>query len=178
MLCTRQIALPLLLACLSAPILEAQNPDSMPAGHHHTPGMVHGQSDTAFQSMNARGTVAMQVDQGRSIHHFDSLRDGGRIVLESTDGDSAGIAGIRAHFRDIEAAFRAGDFSIPMFVHGQAVPGTDVMAARRAQIRYTRTELPRGAELRMETTDSAALAAIHAFLAFQREAHHAPGQQP
>lgn len=167
--------LTLLLGFATIDRLEAQTSDSMPAGHHHTPGMVHGQSDSGFHAMNERGAVAMQVDQSRAIHHFDSLNDGGRIVLESTDGDSVGIAGIRAHFRDIESAFRAGDFSIPMFVHGEPVPGTDVMAARKALISYTRTELPRGAELRMRTRDSAALAAIHEFLAFQRQAHHAPG---
>lgn len=171
-------SLTLLLGFSTIDRLEAQTPDSMPAGHHHTPGMVHGQSDSGFHAMNHRGAVAMQVDQSRAIHHFDSLKDGGRIVLESTDGDSSGIAGIRAHFRDIEAAFRAGDFSIPMFVHGETVPATDVMAARKALITYTRTELPRGAELRMRTTDPQALEAIHRFLAFQREAHHAPGSEP
>jgi hypothetical protein len=170
-------SLTLVLSLSAIDRLEAQTSDSMPAGHHHTPGMVHGQTDSGFRAMNARGAVAMQVDQSRAIHHFDSLNDGGRIVLESTDGDSAGIAGIRAHFRDIEAAFRAGDFSIPMFVHGEPVPGTDVMAARKALIRYTRTELPRGAELRMRTQDPEALAAIHEFLAYQRRSHHAPGME-
>jgi len=169
----------LLLAWLTgSDRLAAQSADSMPAGHHHTPGMMHGMHDTTFKAMNERGATAMQVDQARAIHHFDSLEDGGRIVLESTDGDSAGIAGIRSHFREIERSFRAGDFAIPMFVHAETVPGTDVMAERKELIEYTRTELPRGAELRMRTADPAALQAIHAFLDFQRRAHHAQGREP
>jgi len=47
------------------------------------------------------------------------------------------------------------------------------MAARASKITYEATDRPRGAEVRMSTTDSAAVAAIHAFLAFQRTEHHA-----
>jgi len=36
---------------------------------------------------------------------------------------------------------------------------------------------PRGAEVRVRSTDSGAVAAIHAFLAFQRTAHHAAGHE-
>jgi len=53
------------------------------------------------------------------------------------------------------------------------VVGTAVMAARRAHIRYTADTLPRGGQVRILTTDSAALAAIHEFLTFQRMDHRA-----
>ena len=73
----------------------------------------------------------------------------------------------------IAERFAAGDFALPGFVHARAVPGTDVMAARRATIAYTVDTLPRGAALRLRSADAAAIAAIHAFLAFQRHDHHA-----
>ena len=131
-------------------------------------------SDSAFAAMQARGQAVMGVDQYASAHVFEDLGDGGRIVLDADNpSDAAGIGAIRQHMRDIAAAFRGGDFAKPFQVHAQAVPGTSVMAARRTKINYEATDRPRGAEVRIRTTDSAAVAAIHAFLAFQRTAHHA-----
>jgi hypothetical protein len=49
------------------------------------------------------------------------------------------------------------------------------MAARRDAISYEVVDRPRGGEVRIGSSDSAAVAAIHAFLAFQRDAHHATG---
>ena len=131
------------------------------------------QADTAFAAMQARGQMVMGVDQYASAHVFEDLEDGGRIVLDADRAsDTAGIATIRRHMRDIATAFGAGDFARPFEVHAQVVPGTSVMAARRTKITYEPSDRPRGAEVRMRTTDPAAVAAIHAFLAFQRTAHH------
>jgi hypothetical protein len=128
-------------------------------------------TDTAFAALQARGLEAMGVDQYTSSHSFDALPDGGRIELQRDVDDPAGVARIRAHLRGIAEAFKSGDFSTPALVHMQEVPGADVMAARRAVISYTFSELPRGGELRITTGDPAAVAAIHAFLAFQRQDH-------
>ena len=132
-------------------------------------------ADSAFTALQERGAQAMGVDQYTSSHVFESLPDGGRIVLQRDSADSAGAATIRAHMRDIAARFSRGDFSIPGMVHAQTVPGTSEMAARRGQITYSADTLPRGAQVRIVTTDSAALAAVHAFLAFQRQDHRAAG---
>jgi len=134
--------------------------------------------DTTFAGVQTRGRAAMGVDQYTSTHRFDALPDGGRIELQRDFADSAGVAAIRAHIRGIAKAFKSGDFSTPGFVHMRMVPGTDVMAAKRALIRYEPRDLPRGAELRIRTTDPEAIAAIHRFMAFQRSDHHAGGQAP
>ena len=76
---------------------------------------------------------------------------------------------------DIASRFSKGDFTIPGMVHAQEVPGTKVMAARAGQISYVADTLPRGGQVRVTTTDSAAIAAIHEFLAFQRMDHRAAG---
>jgi hypothetical protein len=96
--------------------------------------------------------------------------------LQRNVDDSPGVAQIRAHLKMLLHSFEAGDFSTPEFVHMKAMPGTTVMAARRAMIAYAYHELPRGAELRMTTSDSAALGAIHAFMSAQRDEHHAMGR--
>lgn len=133
--------------------------------------------DTAFAGVQERGQVAMGVDQYTSTHVFESLPDGGRIVLQRDMADSAGTATIRAHLRHIAQAFANGDFRLPGLVHAQTVPGTATMAARRAVIRYTMDTLPRGGMVRLYSTDSVAVRAIHEFLAFQRQDHHAAGHQ-
>ena len=120
----------------------------------------------------------MGVDQFTSAHVFEDLPDGGRVVLDRDDAaDTAAIRTIRAHMRDIQAAFTAGDFTKPFQVHAQTVPGTSVMRARRAAITYEAVDRPRGGAVRITSSDSVAIAAIHEFLAFQRQQHHAAGHE-
>ncbi len=122
--------------------------------------------------------MVMGVDQYTSRHRFEDLPDGGRIVLERPDSaDTAGIAAIRTHMRSIATAFARGDFSLPGEVHDQIVPGTEVLASRAALIHYDALDLPRGGAVLIVTRDTAALAAVHQFLAFQRHDHHAAGHE-
>ena len=133
--------------------------------------------DSAFAAVQARGAHArgMGVDQWTSVHRFDALADGGRIELQRGVDDSAGVAQVRRHLRGIAAAFAAGDFSTPAFVHMRQVPGAAVMAAERAAIDYAYRDLPRGGEVRIMTRDPEALRAVHAFVAYQRQDHRAGG---
>jgi len=133
--------------------------------------------DSAFAAVQARGADprGMGVDQATSVHRFDALPDGGRIELQRAADDSAGVAQVRRHLRGIAAAFAAGDFTTPAFVHMREVPGTAVMAAKRGTITYAVRDLPRGGEVRIATRDPEALAAVHAFVAFQRQDHRAGG---
>jgi hypothetical protein len=73
----------------------------------------------------------------------------------------------------IASAFSRGDFTLPGFVHAREVPGTREMRARMSLIRYSVDTLPGGAFLRLTSTDSTAIAAVHQFLAFQRHDHRA-----
>jgi hypothetical protein len=130
-------------------------------------------ADSGYAAVQERGRTAMGVDQYTSTHRFQPLPDGGRIELQRDEVDSAGRARILAHMHEISRAFAAGDFAVPGFVHAREVPGTAVMAARRTAISYVVESLPRGGALRLETSDSSAVEAIHAFLAFQRMDHRA-----
>jgi hypothetical protein len=49
------------------------------------------------------------------------------------------------------------------------------MAERRAHMAYSVSDLSRGAEVRIRSADSAAIAAVHAFLACQRADPRAAG---
>jgi hypothetical protein len=150
------------------------SPSSQDTTRAARPG-ARGKADSAFTAMQSRGKTAMGVDQYSSTHQFDALADGGRIELQRDVDDSAGVAQIRRHLQEIAKAFASGDFTTPAFVHMQAVPGTEVMAAKRGAITYTYRELPRGGEVRIVTKDREALRAIHEFMAFQRQDHRAAG---
>jgi hypothetical protein len=138
----------------------------------------HDRATGRFADVQRRGAGVMGVDQYSSAHVFEDLPTGGRVVLDRDDpSDSAGIAKIRGHMREIADAFRAGDFSKPFAVHAETVPGTAVMAAHGANISYRARDRDRGAEVDIQTTDSAAAAAIHEFLAFQRQDHRAAAHE-
>lgn len=139
---------------------------------HSSPGTTP--ADRAFAEVQARGHVAMGVDQYTSLHKFEPLPDGGRIALERDTLDTAGVSRIRAHMRRIAGAFARGDFTLPGFVHAREVPGTREMRARSTVIRYTADTVSGGAVVRLRSADSTAVAAIHEFLAFQRHDHRAP----
>jgi hypothetical protein len=131
--------------------------------------------DSTFQAVQRRGAQVMGVDQTTSTHRFDLLADGGRITLQRDSADAAGTTTIRAHLRQLAAAFTAGDFSMPAMTHDRDVPGTATMAAKRGVIRYRMRNLPRGGEVLISTRDSAALRAIGEFIRFQRDDHRAGG---
>ena len=158
------VLLLLLTACADRPASDAR---ALPPSHSS--------ADSAFTLVQARGQVAMGVDQYTSAHRFEPLADGGMISLQRDSLDSAGVAQIRSHMQTIAASFKSGNFTLPGFVHDREVPGTDVMAAHRSSITYAVDTLPGGAQLRLTTADPAALAAIHEFLAFQRHDHRAGG---
>lgn len=135
-------------------------------------------ADSAFAAVQSRGKAVMGVDQYTSSHVFEDLPDGGRIALDRQDAaDAAGIAEIRRHMQSVADDFRKGDFAKPFAVHAQVVPGTAVMAARHDVITYAVVDRPRGAEVRITTREAAVVAAVHAFLAFQRTDHRAPGHE-
>jgi hypothetical protein len=162
--------IPTLLALLATACVPLQGlAQAHDPAHHGSPPP--NKQDSAFAALQNRGARVMGVDQYTSTHRFVALSDGGTISLERDARDSTGVRTIREHLRGIAQAFAAGDFSASATVHAREVPGTDVMRARRALIRYEFRPLPAGGEVRMTTADPDALRAIHEFLAFQRADH-------
>ncbi len=144
-----------------------------PAVRHESPDSTR--ADTGFAALQSRGQVAMGVDQYTSAHQFDDLPSGGRIELQRDSTDSSGVRTIREHLQQVAEAFAGGDFSVPGFVHADSVPGTSVMSVNRRLIHYEFQPLPGGGEVLVTSNDSATVSAIHAFMAFQRQDHHAGG---
>jgi hypothetical protein len=78
---------------------------------------------------------------------------------------------IRQHLQVVARSFAAGDFTLPMQVHAQTPPGAKTMKKMRKAIAYAYSPTDKGGEVRISTSDPAALSAIHAFLRFQIEDH-------
>jgi hypothetical protein len=117
--------------------------------------------------------TVMGFDQERTAHHFLLFTDGGAIDVRVNDaGDEANRTAIRSHLPHIASMFGSGNFDAPMLVHDSAnVPGTKVMAARKASIRYRYVETADGGRVDILTSDREALDAVHAFLKFQIAEH-------
>src|SRR5512132_3696755 len=54
-------------------------------------------NDSVFVALQKRGEMSMGVDQMTSMHRFEALPDGGRIVLQADSAGTAAETTIRAH---------------------------------------------------------------------------------
>ena len=125
-----------------------------------------------FDGVNARGDQGMGFSHEKTTHNFHLLTDGGSIEIQSNEPtDAASQEAIRQHLAMIAIKFSQGDFAIPMFIHATVPPGVETIQRLKRKITYEAENTQRGAQLRMTTPDSEALAAIHAFLRFQIHDH-------
>jgi hypothetical protein len=146
----------------------AQDMQSCPMHKEHMKEASQHQVD-----VEKHGDEAMGFPHDKTSHHFRLYSDGGVIEVTVNDSkDSQNLEAIRSHLTHIVTMFSNGEFSIPMFVHGQIPPGVPVMKEKRAEIFYSFEELPAGGRVRIKTTNSDALKAIHEFLRFQIDDHH------
>jgi hypothetical protein len=115
-------------------------------------------------------TTGMTADT--SVHHFDITSRGGVIRLEAERAaDEVGRDQARAHLEHVAQSFAAGDFAMPMFIHGQVPPGASTMARLRDSIRYRYEPTDRGGRVTIDTSNREARRAIHEFLRFQVQDH-------
>lgn len=146
----------------------AQHP-AMPEGMTHEQHMAQMKKDA---EMKQHGNAAMGFDQDRTTHHFTMSADGGAIAVAANDaGDAASTAQVRTHLQEIARAFKQGDFGAPQATHSELPAGVPVMQRLKDAITYTYYETAGGGIVRIHTTNTEALAAIHEFLAYQVQEH-------
>ncbi|HET6898319.1 MAG TPA: hypothetical protein VFK70_08230 [Vicinamibacteria bacterium] len=115
-------------------------------------------------------TTGMAADT--SVHHFEITSRGGVIRLEAADAsDESGRDQARGHLEHVASSFAAGDFAMPMFIHGQTPPGAATMARLKESIRYRYEPTDRGGRITIDTSNHEARQAIHDFLRFQIRDH-------
>jgi hypothetical protein len=152
------------LALLCGHRLTAQDMSSCPM---HSGNSQH-QSDVEHH-----GDAVMGFPHDKTTHHFRIAPDGGAIEVTVNDRKEVdNLQAIRMHLKHIASLFSQGDFSVPIFIHGQTPPGVAEMKDRRGDITYTFEELPAGGRIRIATMNHDAVNAIHDFLKFQIQEHH------
>jgi hypothetical protein len=134
-----------------------------------TSNMTTGFSQTA---MLERGDIAMGFNQSKIQHHFMATPTGGQIMIISLNmSDTKTINEIRTHTQDIQYEFSQGNFTKPFYIHNQAVPGTDIMTAKKDLIQYLIKDIDNGSILILTTNDTELLGAIQQFMNFQSSQH-------
>jgi hypothetical protein len=114
----------------------------------------------------------MGFDQNKTTHHFILTSSGGYIEVAVRDSsDQNNLAAIRKHLAHIAAQFKAGDFNIPMLVHGEQPSGAETMKRLKDRIEYQFTQVKNGARVTITTDDRDVLQAIHDFLRYQIREH-------
>jgi TusA-related sulfurtransferase len=129
-----------------------------------SPTAEHSRQDGVDQ----RGDHVMGFSHDKSTHHFHLLKDGGEIVVTADDPkDKKSIDQIQMHMSHLVGMCSNGNFKAPMLIHGSNPPGVATMIRLKSDIRYTVSELPQGAVMRIETSSPETTDAVHAFLLFQ-----------
>ena len=129
-------------------------------------------SQHQMDEMNKRGDKHMGFDHLKTTHHFFLAKDGGSIQVEANDvKDTDSRDQIRRHLRHITMMFSEGNFEVPMLIHDQTPPGTEVMKQLKNEISYEFIEAERGGSIKISTTNEQAKKAIHEFLKFQITEH-------
>jgi hypothetical protein len=114
----------------------------------------------------------MAFDQGAATHHFTLTTTGGFIQVVTNDpADTRTRDAVRAHLKMIATQFAGGDFSAPFVTHGEVPPGVPMMRKLKSDIAYAFESTDTGGRVRISTTNTAALAAIHEFLRYQIREH-------
>jgi hypothetical protein len=149
--------------------VSAQQHPSMPAGMTHEEHQALMKQDA---DLKRRGAVAMGFDQDAATHHFRLLPDGGAIEVEANDtGDLRTRDAIRAHLESIAADFAAGRFAAPFATHAVVPPGVPTMQRLRPALAFSYEATSSGGRVRIRSSESEAVSAVHDFLRFQIREH-------
>lgn len=153
------IAVLLLIGLGAAQEMSCPMHSNDPKSKHQTDVQVH-------------GDAAMGFAHDKTTHHFRLASDGGAIEVTVNDAkDEENLGAVRMHLKHIASMFTDGNFSVPMFVHGEKPQGVNEMSHRRGDINYTYEDMPMGGRVRIKTTNQDALNAIHDFIIYQIRDH-------
>jgi hypothetical protein len=143
----------------------------------------HEQGKQRVEGVNERGDHAMGFSHQKTTHHFRLTPEGGAIEVTANDpNDAASQEMIETHLAHIARMFKEGDFSTPMFVHGEAPQGVPTLERLKADVSYTFEKIDFGGRVRIASANAEAIEAIHQFLRYQIQDHQTgdsvePGKQ-
>jgi hypothetical protein len=121
----------------------------------------------------ARGGNVMPFSLSATVHVFDKTPAGGtqRVLARNAD-DTAQVALVRQHLREIHGQFLKGDFSGPSHIHGQDMPGlAQLKTAQPGQLDIAYSDVAGGAELIYKTAAVPLVGALHRWFDAQLADH-------
>jgi hypothetical protein len=129
--------------------------------------------DARVDEVEKRGAQVMPFYLEQTTHIFTKTEKGGlQVVISKESADKGQIELIRAHLFKISRDFMQGDFSDPMKIHGEDMPGlAELRKASPGSIRIEYRELPTGAQIGYLSDDPQLVAAIHRWFDAQLSDH-------
>ena len=119
----------------------------------------------------------MPFSLARTCHVFLKTATGGiQKVIAKNPGDGEQINLIRGHLMEMVNDFKLGDFSDPIKIHGEQMPGlAELTKAQPKQLKIQYQELPQGGQISYSAKQSRLIHAIHHWFDAQLSdhAHHA-----
>ena len=120
-----------------------------------------------------RGTQVMPFALAKTMHLFSPTPDGGiQRVIARNPQDHQQITLIRQHLQEMAQKFKSGDYSGPAFIHGEHMPGLQILQKAKPddlQIRYA--EEIDGASLVFQSRQPEIINAIHDWFTAQLQDH-------
>jgi len=110
----------------------------------------------------------MPFDLDETTHRFDADERGGvqTVVADDAD-DEAQVSLVRSHLRDEAERFRAGDFGDPATIHGDDMPGLDVLERRADRLEIEYRDVAAGGEIVFRSADPTVVDALHDWFSAQ-----------
>jgi hypothetical protein len=125
--------------------------------------------------VSVRGAEVMPFALKATTHIFTKTDDGGvQQVVAKDPQDTEQIRLIREHLQQIADQFKAGNFSAPAQIHGEAMPGlSELSHAKPGEIAIRYQDLNNGGQVRYSTSNASLVAALHRWFDAQLSDHGA-----
>lgn len=124
------------------------------------------------QVVAERGSTVMPFDLEATTHVFEPTVYGGvQTVVADDPTDDEQIELIRFHLQEEVVRFRAGDFGDPETIHGDEMPGLNVLETRYDALTTTYRERPDGAQVIYRSTDPSVVDALRLWFEAQLSDH-------
>jgi len=137
-------------------------------------GAMAASAETKQERVHHMSHKVMPFDLAKTSHIFLMTNSGGveRVIVKDAN-DKEQVALIQKHLEHEAEAFQRGDYSDPVSLHGEDMPGLKELQAEAEQISVRYSALPNGAEITFETADLHLLTAIHRWFGAQLSEHGA-----
>ncbi|MCA9368780.1 hypothetical protein H6804_00270 [Candidatus Nomurabacteria bacterium] len=130
------------------------------------------QTQTRQEYIHDRGVMVMPFDLDKTTHVFTKTDQGGIQQIQAKDSqDTEQINLIRTHLQKEKELFDNGDFSDPSTLHGESMPGLDVLEKSADKLKVEYSDLPNGAQLTYLTDDDEVIDAVHLWFMAQLQDH-------